>query len=349
MVKESDSVRETMAAINRGARGIALVVDASGKLLDTVTDGDVRRAILDGVAIDAPVSLVLCDKQKHNPNPPVMAHVGADRAALRQMMAERTIRQIPLIDDDGQLVDLITLDELAKPELPVKAVIMAGGFGSRLMPLTEDTPKPMLPVGEKPLMEHIVNRLRTAGIREVNVTTHYQAEKIVEHFQDGRKFGVELSYVNETQPLGTAGSLSLMSPPDEPLLVLNGDILTDVDYRAVVEFHREQRADLTVCVRQYDLQVPYGVVESTGTLVDRIVEKPVMTFFVNAGIYLLEPSVHAYIPSGTRYDMTELVAKLIADGKRVANFPIVEYWLDIGRQDDYLVAQEAVRSGEVGK
>ncbi|MCG9894057.1 MAG: NTP transferase domain-containing protein, partial [Fimbriimonadaceae bacterium] len=215
------------------------------------------------------------------------------------------------------------------------------------MPLTEETPKPMLPVGGKPMLEHIVENLSSSGIRNVAITTHYRAEKIVDHFQDGGRFGVDVSYVHESQPLGTAGALGLMDKPHAPLLVMNGDILTNLNFRALLEFHRTHHAEMTVCVRQYEVSVPYGVVEGTDELVERIVEKPTLRFFVNAGVYVLEPQVHAMIPPGVKFDMPQLVEMLTSEGRRVANFPILEYWLDIGQHGDYAEAQVVAKSGRL--
>src|SRR6185436_7083304 len=172
-----------------------------------------------------------------------------------------------------------------------RALVMAGGFGNRLWPLTEEVPKPMLPVGDKPLLEWIVEQLKHAGIRQVNVATHYKGDVIAEHFKNGEAFGVDIRYVKEDQPLGTAGALSLLEVVDEPLLLMNGDILTRVDFRALLHFHREHKADLTMCVRQYEFNIPYGVIETDGVNVKGISEKPLVRQFVNAGIYLLNPHV----------------------------------------------------------
>jgi NDP-sugar pyrophosphorylase family protein len=203
----------------------------------------------------------------------------------------------------------------------------------------------MLPVGDRPLLEVTIARLRSAGISRVNVTTHFMPEKIIEHFGDGSAFGVELNYVSETTPLGTAGALALMAAPQEPLLVINGDILTNIDFRSMLAFHREHQADLTVAVRRYEFQVPYGVLECEGPFVQRLSEKPAYSFFVNAGIYLLEPTAHAFVRRDQRFDMTDLIEVLIANQRTVVGFPLVEYWLDIGQHADYEQAQLDVASG----
>jgi NDP-sugar pyrophosphorylase family protein len=215
------------------------------------------------------------------------------------------------------------------------------------MPLTEETPKPMLRVGERPLMELIIGQLRQAGIRQVNVTTHYLPEKIRDHFGNGESFGVNLTYVNEQTPLGTAGALGLMHAPTEPILVINGDILTQVDFRSMLHYHREHRADMTVGLRAYEFEVPYGVVECDQSRVTAITEKPNMRFFINAGIYLLEPSAYAYIPGGEKFQMTDLIQELLDRKRTVVGFPIREYWLDIGKHEDYERAQSDVKDGRV--
>jgi len=238
-------------------------------------------------------------------------------------------------------------DLLPDQVIPLRALVMAGGLGSRLLPKTENLPKPMLPVGDRPLIEDIFVQLRQAGIKRVNVATHYKSDKISGYFGDGHNFGIELNYVTEDSPLGTAGAIGLLQPEGDNLLIINGDILTRVDFRAMFSFHQEQNAELTVGVRKYDLKVPYGVVECDGILVTKVIEKPVINFFVNAGVYLLSTSVHDYIPPGNRCDMTDLIQILIRDKKEVVSFPIWEYWLDIGQISDYERAQSDIRRGRV--
>lgn len=343
-ISSAACVRDAIACIDRNAKGIVLVTDAEQRLIGTLTDGDIRRAMLAGLNLDEPVDALLRRKATSTPALPVTAPVGTARDVLLRLMQERRIRQIPLLSERGTVEELVTLDELLPEQmLPLQAVIMAGGFGSRLRPLTDSLPKPMLPVGDTPLMQHTIEQLRNAGIRRVNVTTHFMSEKIQDYFGDGRRFGVELNYVAEDRPLGTAGFLSLMEAPQEPLLVINGDILTQIDFRALVHFHRDQRADLTVGVRQYDLSVPYGVIEAEGSVVRNIVEKPALRFLVNAGIYLLEPTVRQFIPAAEHFDMTDLIHSLLNATRSVGCFPIREYWLDIGKPADYQQAQEDVK------
>jgi dTDP-glucose pyrophosphorylase/CBS domain-containing protein len=341
LISPDKTIRDAMDHINRNLRGIVLVVDEGRRLLGTLTDGNIRRAILAGVSLDVPLSHLLGTDPSY-PRP-IVAQAGTDRVALLNFMRQHHVRQLPLLDQDERVVDLVSLEDLLPDAiLSMTAVVMAGGFGTRLRPLTEDVPKPMLPVGGRPLMEHIIQGLREAGITQVNVATHYKPEVITDHFGDGRDFGVDIRYVTEDRPLGTAGALGLLKTPEQPLLVINGDILTRVDFKAMLTFHQEHEADLTIGVRQYDFKVPYGVVETDGVEVRQVTEKPVLNLFVNAGIYLLAPGAHRLIPNGQRLDMTELIDILLAKGRRVISFPICEYWLDIGRPDDYAQAQADV-------
>lgn len=347
-VSPKNTIREVIACIDRNEKGIALVVDEARKLLATLTDGDIRRAILGGHGLDEPVSTLMDKKNQSTDTAPVTAPTGTPRTDLLKLMREHAVRQVPLLDPDGRVAELVTLAELMPDQfLPLQAVIMAGGSGTRLRPLTQDLPKPMLPVGDRPLMEVIIDQLRQSGIGRVNITTHYLPEKITDYFGNGENFGVELNYVSEDRPLGTAGSLGLIDWPQETLLVINGDILTKVNFRAMLNYHQEHGADITVGVRKYDLQVPYGVVEVEEQQVRRLREKPSLSFFVNAGIYMLEPRVNEYIPNGERYDMTDLIDRLIEKGRPVVSFPIVEYWLDIGKPSDYARAQEDVKKGGI--
>lgn len=339
------NIRAVMAAIDLNKKGIALVVDTERRLLGTITDGDVRRALLENLPLETPASQLLARKAERYIKP-VTARVGTDQATLLALMEERFVHQVPLVDEAGRVVDLITLDDLVPDsDLSMQAVIMAGGFGKRLLPLTEETPKPMLPVGDRPLMQRTIEQLRGAGIRRVNVTTHYLPEKITEHFGDGAAFGVDLNYVAEDTPLGTAGALGLMERPTEPMLVINGDVLTRVNFRTMLAYHREHQASLTVAVRRFSMQVPYGVVDAEEGNVTAVREKPEVHFLVNAGIYLLDPSVYEFIEPGTRADMPDLIHRLLQAGKTVSSFLIHEYWLDIGKHADYERAQEDVKGG----
>lgn len=336
-----------MECVDRGSCGIALVVDQDRSLLGTITDGDVRRAILAGKDLELPVSVLLESKISTDYPKPITAHFGEKREKFLELLHQNTLHQLPILDNEGKVVDLVMLDDLIPTQdLPLQAVIMAGGLGTRLRPLTEDLPKPMLPVGGKPLMELVIEQLRQVGIRRINVTTHYKPEKISEHFGDGSTYGVELKYVNEDRPLGTGGALGLIDKPTQPILVINGDILTQVDFRTMLAYHQEHRAVMTVAVRQYDIKVPYGVIECEGSRVCALKEKPQMHLLVNAGVYLLEPKVYEFIPNGKHFNMTDLIQWLLDSDHIVASFPVIEYWLDIGELTDYEQAQNDMQRRE---
>lgn len=347
-ISPTTTIREAIARIDRGEKSIILVTDAERHLFGTITDGDVRRMILAGQSLEQPVSELLAAKAQSPYPKPVTAKNGTSPLELIQIMQERVIRQIPLLDDDERVVDLVCWDDLLPTQdLPLHAVIMAGGYGKRLRPLTEDLPKPMLPIGGRPLMERIIGQLKDVGIRQVNVTTLYKPEKIKDYFGNGEAFGINLNYIHEAEPLGTGGALGLLPTPEEPMLVINGDILTQVDFRAMLDYHKEHKADMTVAVRQFSLQVPYGVVECEGPMIRDLKEKPELTFFVNAGIYLLDPPVFKFIPSGEKFNMTDLIQWLLDAGRTVVSFPVREYWLDIGQSSDYEQAQMDIENGRL--
>jgi dTDP-glucose pyrophosphorylase/CBS domain-containing protein len=338
IVAPGTPLTDALKRLDANGMGVLLLAEANRRLVGIITDGDVRRHILSGASLS-----VSCESiaSRH----PRVANRGMMTAELLDLMGgsrDDTVDHLPVLTDDGIVVGLVLRRDLVAADDTFTAVIMAGGFGTRLMPLTTDTPKPLLPVGDRPLMERTIERLRRAGIRRVNVATHYLSDKISNHFGDGRQFGVEMRYVTEDRPLGTAGALRLMEPPTGPLLVVNGDILTGVNYQDMLAYHRENGAIATVGVRKYDVEVPYGVIDCSGVAVSALREKPVQQFLVNAGMYLLDPAAVAYIPAGERFDMTDLIQRLLAEGRKVVAFPVVEYWLDIGKPADYERAQQDV-------
>ena len=337
-ISPQGSIRDAMARIDENQCGIVLVTDTQRRLIGSITDGDIRRAMLAGTDLRFPVSSLL--EAKASCGKPIAAQLGTKRAVLLRLMTDNLIRQIPLLGPDREVQDLVLLDDLVVSEASgLRTVIMAGGFGKRLRPLTNDVPKPLLAVGDHPLMEWMVERLKKAGIRDVYVATHYKADKIMSHFGDGSSFGVRITYVNEDRPLGTGGALGLMPRPSERTLVVNGDILTRVDFRAMLSYHIEQRAAITVGVRVQEYEIPYGVLDMQDSRISGLREKPTLRVIVNAGIYLLEPHVYKYIPNGNAFSMTDLLQWLLDHGENIAGFPIREYWLDIGQHSDYVRAQ----------
>src|SRR5580692_1271171 len=343
-VKRDDTMLEIMCRINETAQGIALLVDAEERLLDTITDGDLRRAVLAGV--DLHKAITELRKEQHRP---FTMPEGTPRGELARLMHERKLRHIPLVNDTQSVVDMVQLSDFlvgtAAVGRGVSAVVMAGGLGTRLRPLTNETPKPMLQLGDKPVAEHIIDKLKKNGIRQVYMATHYKAEAYTDHCGDGRAFGMQIDYIHEETPLGTAGVLAVVPKGENPLLVINGDILTELSYEAMLRFHQEYEADMTVGVRQFEFNVPYGVVDMEGMELRQVREKPTERLFVNAGVYLLERAVAQHVPTGCRFDMPQLIEILLSLRKRVIGFPISEYWLDIGRPADYEQARSDVQAG----
>lgn len=345
-VTAATSVEEAMRVLDRTARGVLLVVDTDERLINTVTDGDLRRAILAGRPLSDSLEFLIEEKSARGQTA-VTAPADAPPEELKALMVRHVVRQIPLMDAAGKIAGLVTFNDLLSDRPQTEAVIMAGGFGKRLYPLTAETPKPMLHVGDRPLLQHTIESLRDSGIADVNITTHFAAEKIRDHFGDGTNFGVNVNYVAEDKPLGTAGALTMLRHKKNRFLVVNGDILTGVDFRALGHFHDEHGAELTVCVRQYDYVVPYGVMECEKEFVTAVHEKPRYEFFVNAGIYLVEPSALDFIPPDTAFHMTDLINAMVKAGRKVACFPIVEYWLDIGQPADFAQAQKDIQEGKI--
>lgn len=344
----NNTVEETIAAIQAGHVGIALVLDDKQRLVSTVTDGDIRRAILNRIPLDSKITALFGYRSKEILEP-IVAALDTPHEKLLQMMKKNVIRQIPLLDNENRVVELALLSELLDEELhfPVRVIVMAGGEGKRLYPFTKSIPKPMLPLKNRPLMERIIRQLGMAGIKKVHIATNYKSDVIINHFGNGDGFGVDISYLKEDRPLGTAGALKLLDEPDSPTLVVNGDILTQLDFRAMFDFHTTHKAVMTVGVRKCDFRVPYGVIETDDIHITNIAEKPQQTFLVNAGIYLLEPQTYKYIPCESHFDMTDLVHCLLKEGLRVISFPIQEYWLDVGYPVDYKQAKEDVKNGKV--
>ena len=328
------SIRDAIATIDRSRRQIALVVDPDGKLVATVTDGDVRRGILRGDDLDGPVSQVMHVS-------PTVVREGENDSEVRRLIRERKLQHVPVIDAAGRLTDLATVDELfGVAPRDTRVVLMAGGLGTRLRPLTEKIPKPMLPVGGKPLLEQILGVFVDQGFQRISISVNYRKEMVQDHFGDGSKFGVEIDYIEEDEPMGTAGALSLLKErPTRPFIVMNGDLLVSLRFDRLLKFHKEMSAVGTMVVREYEYQVPYGVVRADGDLMTGIEEKPVERYFVNGGIYVLSPEAFEAIPEGKALDMPALLTNLKDSQQRVAVFPMSEYWRDIGRIDDLEAAR----------
>lgn len=329
------TLRDALEVINEQASQVVLVVDEENHLLGVVTDGDIRRALLKNLGLEVVLSEIMNLS-------PITAQRGTSKDQLIELMERKSILSVPLLDK-GKVVGLEMLKHfLSKPKYDNPVFLMAGGFGTRLRPLTDNCPKPMLEIGNKPILETVLNSFVKAGFRNFYISTHYMPELILNHFGDGSKWGVTIEYIHEDKPLGTGGALGLL-PNDVsqelPLILMNGDVLTKVDFTRLLEFHCDNSADATICVREYEYQIPYGVISGEGNRITEMVEKPIQRFFVNAGIYVLSPSVVNAVPRDLNIDMPTILEQQIALQKDVLMFPIHEYWLDIGRMDDFNRAQ----------
>lgn len=325
------SILEALKKITEGSAQIVLVVDENRKLLGTVTDGDIRRGILQNYALADPVKNVM------NLQPIKIIDDAHNSEELISIMTKHHIRQLPLIDKIGRVCGLQTLDELLHPaDKPNLAIIMSGGLGKRLRPLTDDIPKPMLRMGGKPLLEVNIERLRAEGFRRFCITVGYKAEIIREYFGDGSKWNVSIDYIHEEKPLGTAGALRFLEAKEKsPMIVMNGDLLTTVKFSNLLDFHHRNGADCTICIRELNFQFPYGVVHLANHQVTGIVEKPVYRHYVNAGVYVFEPTLVSKIPVDSYYPMNHFIELIIKEGNKVEAFPLMEYWSDIGQMADY--------------
>lgn len=328
-------VIEAMRVIDRGAAQIALVVDDEMRLLGTLTDGDIRRGLLNGVALDAPVDRLM--KRKFH-----FVRNGENHEEVLQMMRQKVLRQIPVLDSLGRVQELLLLNELLSPsELPNSVVIMAGGKGTRLRPHTEHCPKPMLLVDDKPMLEILLEQCIESGFRDFYFSVNYLKEQIINYFERGEKWGVSINYLEEDVPLGTAGSLQLLPASIQvPFLVMNGDVLSRLDHLQLLNFHCEHNALATMCVREHEVNVPFGVVQINGVELAGFVEKPRYVHLVNAGMYIIDPKLLQLLHPNQYTDMPTLLESAQQAGHLVAVCPIHEYWLDVGRPESLQEAHE---------
>lgn len=334
VVKDTQSLLETMRKIDETSLQFAIVVDEENHLLGTVTDGDIRRGILRGEGLEVPICTIMNTT-------PITAKSNLSISKYQHLMKSKKLKQLPIVNEHNQVVDVLFIDTLQLVTNKNQVVLMLGGLGTRLRPLTNDIPKPMLKVGNKPIIETIIEGFKQYGYTNFIFSVNYKKEVIQNYFQAGEAFGITIDYVEEEKRMGTAGALSLIeNRPTEPFFVMNGDLLTQVNFDQLMQFHLEHDTVATMCVREYEYQVPYGVIETNGTDLTAIMEKPIHRSFVNAGIYVLSPEVFDYIPNETYYDMPTLFEALIKKGQKTTVFPIHEYWLDIGQMDDFDRADE---------
>ncbi|EMO45807.1 nucleotidyltransferase family protein [Leptospira santarosai] len=329
------TLQDAIKILDKEALRIALITDGNCKLLGTLTDGDVRRALLKNQQLSVPVQKVMSAKPK-------VAQTNWTKERMLLEMEKYDLLHLPIVNEQGILTGLETVHGLLeKPRFHNPVFLMAGGFGTRLYPLTNNCPKPMLKVGNKPILELILEGFVAAGFYRFFISTHFMPEMIQNYFGDGKRWNVNIDYVHEKEPLGTGGALGLLPHKqiDHPMFMMNGDLLTNLNYLSLLEFHKKEGGVATICVREFDYQVPYGVIQSNGHHVVEIIEKPIQRFNVNAGIYLLDPDFVKSVQKGQKVDMPNLIDKELKSSKQVNIFPIHEYWLDIGRMEEFERAQ----------
>lgn len=327
VLSETATFKEAIQLLDSNGNGFLAITNELGRLVGILTDGDIRRAILDN---KTDLSEIM------NTHPETMKE-GQNRKNIILKLKELHRKHMPIVDDNMILKDVVILDEEEFNLKPNWVVIMAGGLGTRLGDLTKDTPKPMLKVGAKPMIEHIIDMFVSHGFTKFILSLNYKAEMIKEYFQDGSNFGIEIKYLEENKRLGTGGALSLIDIEiDEPFFVTNGDVLSSLDYEKLLVYHKEQQSTATMCIRKDSYQIPYGVIEvDDESNIVAMKEKPIKEFFINTGIYVLDPEVLSYVPEDEFFDMPSLFDVLRDDKKTIKSFEITDYWVDMGRPSDY--------------
>lgn len=339
LLAPDNTIKDAMRQMNETGIPVGLVVDSKGNLLGVVTDGDIRRSLLNNPSMSEPISVAM------NTNPKT-CEVDTPVEFTKNLFSQFGIQHLPVVDKEGIVFGLRSFNEsVKKDKLNNTVFLLAGGIGSRLKPLTDDVPKPLLNVGSQPILENIIKSFIGYGFYKFCISVNYKSEKIKDYFGDGSKWGISINYLEEEKRLGTAGALSLldMSEIKEPIIVMNGDLLTNVNYGNLLEFHNEKESEATICVRSFDYEIPYGVVEAEDHRMIKIMEKPSHSVFINAGIYVLNPEMIKKIPSDEYFEMTTLFENAKNEDKEVVVFPIYEYWLDIGQHEDFKRAQKDVK------
>lgn len=332
LVSPKATIQEVLKVIDSESLQFSLVVDIDNRLLGTVTDGDIRRALINGVPLSHPISEIMFTK-------PTVAECSTPKDKLLELMNTKQLNSIPILDN-GIVVGLETIHHITeKTKYDNPVFLMAGGFGTRLKPLTDNCPKPLLKVGDKPILETVLISFIHAGFHNFYISTHYLPEMIKDYFGNGDKWNVTIKYVYENEPLGTGGALGLLPKdlPGLPVVVMNGDVLTKVNIEQLLAFHNKHDANATMCVREFEYKVPFGVIESEGHNIKSMVEKPIQRFHVNAGIYVIGRDIINSVGENEIVDMPTLLERYLND--KVLMYPFHEYWLDIGRIEDFNKAQ----------
>ncbi|KAJ52335.1 dTDP-glucose pyrophosphorylase [Clostridium tetanomorphum] len=348
LINKNYSIKCVLQVIDKGSEGIVLVVDNDEKLIGTITDGDIRRALIKGYKLENSVEKII------NYNP-IYATMHMSKNEIKEILIKNAIKDIPIIDEGGRVVDLISIRDILLPDGKQNSVvIMAGGLGTRLKDLTREIPKPMLKVGEDPMLQHIINNFKQYGYNNILISVNYKAEIIENYFQDGFAYGVKISYIKENKRLGTAGGIKLAEDYlHKPFFVINGDVFTNLNVQNMMDFHMNNEFDITVGVRKYTFRIPYGVLDVENNFINSVKEKPVIDYLINGGVYCINPNLIKYIPQDTYFEITDLINICIKNGLKVGSYEIKEYWMDIGKIEDYNKVNEDVYDlvccGKVGK
>ena len=328
-LKATNSILEVIKHIQDSHYQICFIVDNNNCLIGSVTDGDIRRGLINGNSLDINVSKIMNTS-------PISISSSQSKNDAHKIMISNQIKQLPVVDEENRLIGLHLIDHIL--DLTQKEnfiLIMAGGFGKRMMPLTEQIPKPMLMIGDKPILEHIIINAKAQGFKKFVISLHYLGQLISDYFGDGSNLGVSISYLHESEPLGTAGALSLIEPePELPFIITNGDIISDINYGNFLDFHDSNKSQATMAIKKYELQNPYGVVNTKGLEIISFEEKPIHVSYVNAGMYVLNPSSLRYLRKNQPCDMPDFFNLLISKNHVVTAYPIHETWADVGRPID---------------
>ncbi|MHC1682474.1 MAG: nucleotidyltransferase family protein [Clostridiaceae bacterium] len=330
MIDKKHSIREVIEKIDDGSKGIVVVVDENKKLIGTITDGDIRRALLKGFSLEDRIDEVIHFE-------PIYVYEDTPIEEIKDIFIKKAIKELPIVNKEKVVKDLISINDILLPkgkENPV--VIMAGGLGTRLKDLTKEVPKPMLKVGNDPILQHIINNFKQYGFNKMLISVNYKAEIIENYFQDGYAYGVKINYIREFKRLGTAGGIKLAKDYlEKPFFVINGDIFTNLNVESMLTHHTENKFDLTVGIRNHSFQIPYGVIETKDNLITELKEKPSINYYINAGVYCLNPNIVELIPEDQYFEITDLINLCIEKGLKVGYYEVSEYWMDIGRIEDY--------------